>query len=94
MNTNFKAIRLTRLGIEPSLPILRQTLCPIGYCYSFADAKAEVDDRDVQRLMSDDEYAALFVQWSKKEEDAPKLVLKCLKWRLQNKINGKIENVW
>ena len=52
------------------------------------DIKSEIDQRDVDRFMTDDKYAALFVQWSKKVEDAPNLVVKCFKWRHEQKING------
>ena len=55
----------------------------------FAGIKSEIDQRDVDRLMTDDKYAALFVQWSKKEEDTPNLVVKSFKWRHEQKINGK-----
>ena len=58
------------------------------------DAKGFVDDRDVERFMTNDDYADLFLQWSKSEEDAIKLVLKCFKWRWENRVNGRSTSLY
>ncbi|XP_076804085.1 motile sperm domain-containing protein 2-like isoform X1 [Clavelina lepadiformis] len=58
------------------------------------DCKDSVDTRDVERLMNDAEYATLFLNWSKSDEDAVNLAVKCLKWRLTKKVNDlTIENI-
>ena len=57
-------------------------------CILILDSKDLFDDRDVERFMTNDSYASLFLDWTNCEEDAVKLVLKCFKWRREKKVNG------
>ena len=60
----------------------------IFFFSKFSEAKGQIDERDVHRLMTDDDYADLFLQWANCHEDAVKLVLKCFKWRHEKRVNG------
>ena len=68
-------------------------MCTNYYMEFFVDSKDLVDSRDVKRFMSDDDYADLFLEWSRSEEEAVKLVLKCFKWRHERKVNGMLETL-
>nr|CAB3263912.1 motile sperm domain-containing protein 2 [Phallusia mammillata] len=58
------------------------------------EVKASIDPRDHDRILNDSSYTSLFLRWSKNDQDAVNLAVKCLKWRKENAVNDlTVENI-